>query len=133
MRVWIAGLLLGMTLSVAAVAQGREIEGVISGQIEAFQADDFARAFTFASPSIQMIFRTPENFGRMVTGGYPMVWRPAEVEYLGMREERGAPVQRVQIVDAQGRVHMLDYYMIETPEGWKINGVELLKAEDFSA
>jgi hypothetical protein len=53
------------------------IETTIQNQLNAFIADDFATAFTFASPNIKGIFGTPENFGAMVTQGYPMVHRPA--------------------------------------------------------
>ena len=38
--------------------------------------------------------------------------------------------QRVMITDAAGRTHLLDYEMIETPEGWQINGVSLLPAPE---
>jgi hypothetical protein len=27
----------------------------------------------------------------------------------------------------------LDYFMVETPEGWKINGVQVRPAEDLAA
>ncbi|MEM9269253.1 MAG: DUF4864 domain-containing protein, partial [Pseudomonadota bacterium] len=33
-----------------------DIQGVISAQVEAFQADDYATAFTYASPNIKRIF-----------------------------------------------------------------------------
>ena len=69
-----------------AAAQDAPIQGVIQSQIDAFQADDFARAFSFASPTIQGMFGTPENFGLMVKEGYPMVYRPAEVEMQELRE-----------------------------------------------
>ncbi|WP_299287300.1 DUF4864 domain-containing protein [uncultured Tateyamaria sp.] len=133
MRKWMMGAALAMSMAGIAVAQGTEIEAVIGSQIEAFEADDFAGAFAFASPSIQGIFRTPENFGRMVTQGYPMVWRPAEVTYLGLRQENGAYWQTVRIVDGDGAVHLLDYRMLETEDGWKINGVQLLDATGVSA
>jgi len=94
------------------------IEGVIADQITALQADDFVTAFTFASPNIKGIFRTPENFGAMVAQGYPMVYRPDAVQMLEL--------QRVMITDQAGRTHLLDYMMIETPDGWQINGVQLL-------
>jgi hypothetical protein len=103
------------------------IEGVISDQLQAFQADDFATAFTFASPTIKGMFGTPENFGRMVTQGYPMVHRPGSVTMLELREVAGALWQRVMITDAAGMTHTLDYQMIETPEGWQINGVQILQ------
>jgi hypothetical protein len=114
-------------------AQEAEIQGVITSQLEAFKLDDFDTAFTFAAPTIQDIFRTPENFGRMVSQGYPMVWRPAEVEYLDLRREGGFLFQDVRIVDAQGRVHLLEYRMTELGGAWKISGVRILEAAELSA
>ena len=133
MRKWIMGIALAASMTGVAWAQGTEIEGVISDQLEAFKADNFAQAFEFASPNIRGIFRTPENFGRMVTQGYPMVWRPGEVTYLELRKENGSFWQKVQIVDAKGRIHVLDYRMLKTPNGWKINGVQLLESVGVSA
>lgn len=108
------------------------IEATISSQIEAFQADDFATAFSFASPSIQGMFGSPERFGAMVRQGYPMVWRPADVQYLELREIAGALYQKVQITDQSGRIHLLDYRMAPGENGWKISGVQILKAPDVS-
>ena len=51
------------------------IEDTIRGQMDAFLERDVAQAFTFASPNIQGMFGSAENFGRMVENGYPMVWR----------------------------------------------------------
>jgi hypothetical protein len=129
-----AALVLALMLgSAPALAQDRGIEQTITQQLEAFKADDFGAAFDFASPNIKNIFRTPENFGAMVRQGYPMVWRPGEVTYLEQREIAGAIWQKVQIVDGAGRVHILDYQMIQTAEGWQINGVQLLKQPDVAA
>jgi hypothetical protein len=104
------------------------IEGTIQSQIDAFLADDFATAFSFASPNIKGIFGTAENFGAMVTQGYPMVHRPRSVEMLELREVAGNLWQRVLVTDQSGTSHMLDYMMVETPDGWQINAVQLLPA-----
>lgn len=133
MRKWIMGLALAMAMVGAASAQDTEIKVVIGSQIEAFQTEKLNEAFDFASPMIQGIFRTPENFGRMVAQGYPMVWRPAEVTYLELSETNGMFVQKVQILDTEGRVHLLNYAMLETENGWKINGVQLLESTALSA
>lgn len=133
MRSWIIGAAAAAFLTTSALAQSTEIEGVIGSQIEAFKADDFVSAFEFAAPSIRGIFRTPENFGRMVTQGYPMVWRPAEVTYLDLRQQGPGYIQTVRIKDADGAVHYLAYAMIETSAGWKINGVQVLQAPGVSA
>ena len=133
MRRFLIALSLVCGLATSAAAQSDEIETVISNQIEAFQADDFARAFTFASPTIQGLFRTPENFGMMVRNGYPMVHHPSDVRYLDLREVAGALWQRVQVTDAEGRTHLLDYQMIELDGQWRINAVQLLEQPGVSA
>ncbi|OZB20015.1 MAG: DUF4864 domain-containing protein [Rhodobacterales bacterium 34-62-10] len=132
-RMMVALVLALMLITNPATAQDRGIEATISQQLEAFKADDFGAAFGFASPTIKNIFRTPENFGAMVKQGYPMVWRPGEVTFLEQREIAGNIWQKVQIVDGGGRVHILDYQMIQTPEGWQINGVQLLEQPDVAA
>lgn len=126
-------LLASLFLALPAAAQDAPIRATIEDQLQAFQADDFATAFTFASPNIKAIFGTPENFGRMVSEGYPMVHRPAAVKMLELREVAGGLWQRVMITDQSGRTHLLDYQMIEAENGWQINAVHLLKAEGVGA
>ena len=109
------------------------ITGVIQSQIDAFLMDDFAKAFTFASPNIKRMFGNSERFGQMVRQGYPMVWRPAEVEFLGQEPKGGAVHQQVLIRDQAGVAHVLEYQMIPTAEGWQINGVWVLQAPGVGA
>ncbi|WP_170756378.1 DUF4864 domain-containing protein [Ruegeria lacuscaerulensis] len=133
MRRLLLALSLSAGLATGAFAQNAEIEANIAAQIQAFQADDFATAFTFASPNIQRLFQTPEIFGVMVKRGYPMVWRPSDVRFLELREISGLLWQKVMITDVDGRVHILDYQMVQRENGWKINGVQLLGNGDPSA
>ncbi|MEM9796734.1 MAG: DUF4864 domain-containing protein [Pseudomonadota bacterium] len=131
---WVTAMALAFGLA-GGVAQADEtaIQGVIDSQIAAFRADDFETAFTYAAPGIQGMFRNPTNFGRMVREGYPMVWRPSQVEYLGTRTQGAIWRQDVLVTDAQGQVFTLAYSMVETAEGWKIAGVELLRQPDVGA
>lgn len=99
---------------------------VIDAQIAAFAEDDFVTAFTYASDMIRQIFGTPERFGQMVVEGYPMVYRPGRVRYLERGERRGATIQRVLMTDLAGDSFLLEYEMVETPDGLRINGVRLL-------
>ena len=133
MRSTVFGILIGLALGTALTAQEADIQATIDSQLQAFQVDDFGAAFEFASPNLQRLFQTPENFQRMVTQGYPMVWRPGDVRYLELREQGSTYWQRVMITDQNGRVHILDYRMLETGEGWRINGVQILDSADFSA
>jgi opacity protein-like surface antigen len=128
-----AASLTGAVIAQEAVPPVPAIEDTIQSQIDAFLADDFATAFTFASPTIRNIFRTPENFGAMVRNGYPMVWRPKAVQYGPLREIEGALWQEVIVTDATGRVHALGYRMEQIDGNWRISGVQLLKAPDLSA
>ncbi|MBO9434305.1 DUF4864 domain-containing protein [Ruegeria sp. R13_0] len=133
MRRLLLALSLSAGLASGAFAQSAEIEANIAAQIQAFKADDFATAFTFASPNIQRLFGNPDNFGAMVRNGYPMVWRPSDVRFLELREVAGALWQKVMITDGDGAVHILDYQMIQQENGWKINGVQLLGRADPAA
>jgi len=110
----------------AQEARNPAIETVIQQQFDAFRAEDVGTAFSFASPNIKGMFGTPENFGRMVRNGYPMVWRSAEVQFLDLRRVAGNLWQRVMVTDQAGRTHLLDYQMVETGQGWQINGVQIL-------
>ena len=119
-----------------ALSQGdldRDVEATIGAQIEALRADDFATAFTFASPGIQGIFGTSERFGAMVQQGYPMVWRPSEVRYLDLESRGGQLFQQVLIRDAAGALHLLEYQMVRVDEAWCVNGVILLQPPGVGA
>lgn len=123
MRQFLFSLVTAVVMALPAKADDAAIRSVITAQIEAFQADDFTAAFDFASPTIQQIFETPENFGTMVRQGYPMVWRPAQVDFLTVDTVDGLLWQNVMIRDQAGAVHILEYQMIEQENGWKINAV----------
>ena len=106
------------------------LEDVISRQLDAFNARDVDLAWTFASPMIQGLFGNSRNFGTMVSQGYPMVWDNSAARFVGSREEGGRIYRQVMVQDTNGALHMLEYAMIQTPQGWKIDGVSLLPAPD---
>ncbi len=130
MRNGLYAVFFAAVLALPVTAQEAPIQSTIQSQIDAFLADDFNRAFSFASPNIKGIFGTVENFEAMVKQGYPMVYRPAQVEMKELREVAGNLWQRVRITDQAGAGWFLDYMMVETAEGWQINAVQLLPAPD---
>ena len=133
MQLKLYAVLTAALLALPAQAQEAPIQSTIQSQLDAFQSDDYARAFTFASPMIKGMFGTPDNFGTMVQQGYPMVARHGAVQMLELRTVAGNLWQRVMITDTMGRTHLLDYQMIETTDGWQINAVQLLPAQDVGA
>lgn len=123
---------LGFAAPLAAQTQSDAdgIQSTITAQMEAFKADDFAQAFNYAAPNIKGMFGTADRFGMMVRNGYPMVHRPAHVRYLELRELGGRLWQKVQVQDADGTFHYLDYGMVPTDQGWQIAAVQFLPAPD---
>jgi hypothetical protein len=131
-----AGLVLVLApLSAPAQAPDEAaIRGTIQGQLDAFKSDDFGTAFGFASPMIRSMFGTADRFGMMVRQGYPMVWRPAEVEFLGLRDRGGQVWQMVLIRDGNDVYHTLGYQMVpDGAGGWRINGVQILREGEAGA
>ena len=106
---------------------------MIRSQVEAMRADDWAGAFTYASPTIQGIFRDPDNFSRMVTTGYPMVWKPRSVKAGALTETPRGLMQTMIFEDAEGRFFIADYLMQEVDGVWRINGVSIRPAPAESA
>jgi hypothetical protein len=130
MRALALTLMLVLATALPARAEDAAARAVIAAQIEAFRAGDLPRAYAFASPVIQEKFGSPENFGRMVEQGYPMVWRPSEMVFLEARESGGRLWQEVFLRDAAGRGWIADYEMIEEGGTLKINGVHLREAPE---
>ena len=104
-----------------------DIESTLTRQLDAFAERDVEDAWRYASPNIQNAFRTPDNFGRMVEQGYPMVWTPGQVRFIDLQGLGSIIVQRVEVMDQTGRAHILGYQMIETETGWRINAVRILE------
>ena len=109
------------------------ITDTIQSQFDALAKDDFAQAFTYASPLIQQLFGSSQNFGMMVTQSYPMVHRAEDVRFLDLRSIGGSLYQKVQVRDAKGEIFIFDYQMIQNENGWKINGVQLVISSGVTA
>lgn len=138
MRALLAGLTLLLAASLLQPAPARAEEGairsVIESQIEAFLADDGARAYSYASPSIQRIFPSAETFMGMVRQGYRPVYRPRDYSFGRLSETPRGPVQEVTIVDEAGVVWTALYSLERQPDGtWRISGCQLVRRPGLSA
>ncbi|MBU0862909.1 MAG: DUF4864 domain-containing protein [Alphaproteobacteria bacterium] len=114
----------------AAQVEQLPLQDIIRQQLDAFNARDVDLAWTFASPMIQGMFGNPGNFGVMVSEGYPMVWDNSAAKFMAQREVDGRIYQQVMVQDINGALHVLEYAMIQTAQGWKIDGVSLLPPPD---
>jgi hypothetical protein len=121
-----------------AAADQQAILGTIRAQLDAFQADDGARAFSYATPQLRDLFGTPENFMAMVRGGYQPVYRPRSVEFLDARivpgEGGGRTGQAVRFVGPDGTAVIAIYTMERQPDGsWRIAAVQLVRTGEITS
>ena len=129
---FIAVFLIFISTMLAADEQ-TDIQNTISNQLKAFAVDDFSEAFTHASPGIKDIFGSVENFSTMVKKGYPMVWRYDNFQFLKLEETLQCYSQTVRITDKKNELFLLKYFMTNISGIWKISGVSIIEASDFSA
>ena len=116
-------------------ADRADFQRIISEQIEAFRADDSARAYSYAAPSIHRIFPNADIFMQMVKQGYQPVYRPRRFSFgaVGI-DPFGRPSQRVAIVGPDGKTYEAVYSMERQPDGtWRIIGCTLLEAPGLDA
>jgi hypothetical protein len=110
-------------------------QSVISGQIDAFRAEDGARAYSYAAPMIKQIFPNPDVFMNMVRQGYQPVYRPQSFRFgdAGFSAS-GRPVQKVTVVGPDGITYEAIYTMEQQPDGsWQISGCAIVRAPDLGA
>ena len=112
----------------------RAILETIQAQLNAFQVDDHALAFSFATPQLRQMFGSPANFMAMVRGGYMAVYRPQSVEFLGSRVVSGRTGQAVRFVGPDGIAVIAIYTMEKQPDGsWRIAAVQLIPTGEVSS
>ena len=138
----LAALILSLVLAGTAIAQELSlsdsdraaIRDIIGKQVEAFQRDDGAAAFGYASPAIQGMFGTVEIFMDMVRQGYQPVYRPRVFDFREIVMLHGQPAQKVHVVGPDGRPVTAFYPMTQLPDGsWRINGCYLKAADEHQA
>ncbi|MEQ8710422.1 MAG: DUF4864 domain-containing protein [Rhodospirillales bacterium] len=120
--------------SMAADPDHGAIKSVIERQLAAFQNDDAALAYSFATPKIQQTFGSPEQFISMVRSGYPPVYRPQSVTFLDIIMLRGQLTQRVLLTGPDGVPTTAHYFMEQQEDGrWLIDGCVLSAPDALSA
>lgn len=110
-------------------AMKKELAKVIEGQLAAFRADDYPRAYAFAAAGIKEMFN-PAEFERMVRGAYPVIAHSVSAEY-GLTFDSGEEaVVNVRVVGATDGQTVEYLYTLSKENGeWKITGVSELRRE----
>jgi hypothetical protein len=64
----------------------------------------------------------------MVRTAYPVVYRPASVQFERLEMAGGVPLQAVRMTDAEGRSWIAVYPMQRQSDGsWRIDGCQLAR------
>jgi hypothetical protein len=138
LRAVVAGLFAAVVI-LGAMAQaqdeatpGAAIEpwqSVITSQIEAFRAKDAPGAFKYAGAGFQVAFPTAEAFfGAIVGSGYAPIME-SRSHTFGEFQKMGdkAVVQEVKLVGNDQSLYEAFYQLAEEADGWRVQGVQLLK------
>lgn len=143
MRRWMMAALVSVALAGSVQAKewrqplsGAEedaIRAAVSEQIAAFESDNAERAFSLASPGIQMKFGSAGTFLDVVKRRYAPVYRPQLVRFGPVEASPHGPVQLVDVVGPRGRSFTAAYVMErQDDDTWRIAGCVLLQRRDLT-
>ncbi|HEV7275134.1 MAG TPA: DUF4864 domain-containing protein [Devosiaceae bacterium] len=107
---------------------------VISGQIQAFRERDAPAAFDYAGAAFKVSFQNAEIFFEtiMQSGYEPIV--DSRSHSFGTYEQVGTMVvlQQVTLVGSDLQLYGAIYQLIEEPEGWRVQGVQLYRQQGMA-
>jgi hypothetical protein len=107
------------------------IRQVIEEQLQAFQQDDCATAFSLTSPAIQQKFENPENFMAMVKVKYPAVYCPRSVMFRGFTTINDYPARVAMVMGQDGNLVQAVYIMQhQRDRSWRIHGYYLVPVDE---
>jgi hypothetical protein len=102
---------------------------VISGQIQAFRDHDAPVAFGYAGAGFQTTFPNAEAFfNAIITSGYAPIMESKSHSFgpFEMISTIGV-VQEVRFTGLDQGLYRAVYQLTKEPEGWRVQGVQLLK------
>ncbi|HYF20900.1 MAG TPA: DUF4864 domain-containing protein [Ramlibacter sp.] len=100
-----------------------KVQEVIVAQLVALAADDADKAFETATPSVREAIGNSYRFLAMVRAAYPMVYRPAMVNFHKPEESQGTVLQLVEIKDGNDKSWLALFALERQPDqSWRISG-----------
>jgi hypothetical protein len=103
-----------------------KIQRVITLQLRAFERNDEAIAFSYATADTRKVFGTPRQFMDMVRLGYAPVLKHSSREFLEAANVNGLTVQPVKFLTTDGDIVVALYTMERQADNeWRIGGCEL--------
>ena len=104
------------------------IESTVNAQTSAFSSDDFELAYSFASPSFRSNV-TLEGFVGIIAGSYGPLIESSELIFSDCLVDLGSGLALIDVrfLQAGNDVYGLRYLMIETMDGWRVQGASNLE------
>lgn len=99
-----------------------EITAVIEGQLAAFRAGDFDKAYSFASAPVREKFPLA-SFKQMVRTGYPLIAASVKADYGTCIDDGTQASIFVQVEAKDGSKKVYQYGLVREAAGWRITGV----------
>jgi hypothetical protein len=121
--------LAAFTLQVRALAapleedEAGKVREVIVAQLSALAVDDAEKAFETATPAVREAIGSSGRFLALVRAAYPMVYRPASVNFHKPEAEEGTVLQLVEIKDDSDKSWLALFALEQQPDHtWRISG-----------
>lgn len=127
-------LMVGVVQAQEAAAPEQAWQGVITGQIEAFRANDAAGAFQFAAAPFQTAFPNAEAFLATIIGsGYgPIADSTSHTFGSFTKLDERSVAQEVMLTGKDLSRFEAIYVLTEEEIGWRVSGVQLAKTPGLS-
>ena len=105
-----------------------DIESTGNAQTSAFSSDDFDLAYSFASPSFRSNVSL-EGFVEIIAGSYGPLIESSELIFSDCLVDSGSGLALIDVrfLQAGNDVYGLRYLMIETLDGWRVQGASNLQ------
>jgi hypothetical protein len=118
---------LGVQLRAAAAPlselESAKVREVVVAQLSALAVDDAESAFDTATPAVRAAIGSSNRFLAMVRGAYPMVYRPASVNFHKPELDEGSVLQLVEIKDSSDKSWLALFALERQPDRtWRISG-----------
>ena len=107
-------------------ADRQKIRRIITLQIRAFERNDEAVAFSYATPDARRYFGTPRAFMEVVRTSYSALYNHASHEFLEAAVISGVVVQPLKILTSDGEI-IVALYTVEqqADKEWRVGSCEL--------
>ena len=128
-----------MAVLVVATAQSApmsdEWQATISGQVDAFHAQDGAAALDFAGSGFKSRFTDPASFLQAIRDwGYSAIMESSSHSFGAYQLiDADHVLQLVTFTGPDQVIYQAVYQLVREPEGWRIAGVQMMKTGGMGA